>query len=68
MVGKCHKNDLLMNLSEFKIFPNLVTMKTVKRYYFEVVVQYRENLYEPPNDLPFLLEIKKVDKVKKNRS
>ena len=29
MVGKCHKNDLLMNLSEFKIFPNLVTMKTV---------------------------------------
>ena len=34
-------------------------------YLLEVDVQYRENLYELPNDLPFLLERMKIEIVEK---
>ena len=44
-----------MSLSELKIFLN----------YFKVETQYVKNLHELYNDLPFLPEIKKVNKVKK---
>ena len=33
--------------------------------FLEVDIQYLENLHETRNDLPFLSDIKKVDKVKK---
>ena len=39
--------------------------KSIEGYFPEVDVQYPKNLNEPQNDLQFLPEIKKVDKVKK---
>ena len=43
----------------------------IKRYsekviiFFEADIQYPKNLHEHHNDLPFLLKVKKVNKVKK---
>ena len=34
-------------------------------YFLEFNVQYPDNLHEPHNDLPFLPEVREVDKVKK---
>ena len=38
--------------------------KSNEGHFLEVGVNYPESLYKPHNDLSFLLEIKKVDKVK----
>ena len=39
--------------------------KVMNNIFFEVDVQYPENLHELHNDLPIFPEIRKVDKVKK---
>ena len=72
MVGQCHKNYLETDLSGLKIFPNLVNIsekvimkKLVKDFFFEVDVQYLENLYNLHNDLPFLPETRKIEKIEK---
>ena len=39
--------------------------KSNEVYFLEVDVKHLENLHKPHNELPFLPEIKKIDKVKK---
>ena len=53
------------DLSEFnEDFLKSYNEKSNEGYFFEVDVQYLENLDETHNDLSFLLEIKNFDKVK----
>ena len=53
------------DLSEFnEVFIKSCNEKSNEGYFLEVDIQYPENLHELQNDLPFLVEIKKVDKVK----
>ena len=53
------------DLSEFnEDFRKSYNEKSNEGYFFEVDVQYLENLDETHNDLSFLLEIKNFDKVK----
>ena len=54
------------DLSEFiEDFIKSYNKKCNERYIFEVDTQYPDNLHELCNDLQFLNEIEKVDKVKK---
>ena len=65
MVGQCHKN-WVDDLSEFnEDFIKSYNEKSNEGCILEADIQYPENLHEPHNDLPFLPEIIKVDKVKK---
>ena len=53
------------DLSEFnEDFLKSYNEKSNEGYFFEVDVQYLENLDETHNDLSFLLEVKNFDKVK----
>ena len=53
------------DLSEFnEDFRKSYNEKSNEGYFFEVDVQYLENLDETHNDLSFLLEVKNFDKVK----
>ena len=55
----------LKYLSEFnENFIKSYNEKSNEEYVLKVDAQYPKNLHEPHNDLPFLPEIKKVDKVK----
>ena len=55
---------LVENLSEFnEDFIKGYNGNSNKGYFLEVHAQYSEHLHEPHNDLLFLPEIKKVDKV-----
>ena len=46
-------------------FIKIIKKKVKKRYFLQVDVQYLQKLYELHNDLPFLLETMKNEKVKK---
>ena len=54
------------DLSKFsEYFGKAVMKKLVKDFFFEVDVQYIENLYNLHNDLPFLPETRKIEKIEK---
>ena len=46
-------------------FIKIIKKKVKKRYFLQVDVQYLQKLYELHNDLPFLSETMKNEKVKK---
>ena len=54
------------DLSKFsEYFGKVIMKKLVKDFFFEVDVQYLENLYNLHNDLPFLPETRKIEKIEK---
>ena len=54
------------DLSKFsEYFGKAIMKKLVKDFFFEVDVQYLENLYNLHNDLPFLPETRKIEKIEK---
>ena len=58
-----------MHLSVLKIFPNSNYNLESDERYFQVDIQYLEELHELHNDLPFLpqrIEIEKVEKLVAN--
>ena len=70
MVGQCRKRfpvnnfEWIEDTSQFKEdFIKNNNEKSDERYFLEVNVQYPEKLHELHNDLPFLLEKKKIEKV-----